>query len=267
VKKIQIHFVLLVSMVLFSKFASAQDQYLMTGAAKFQKSTDFHDLPFPVNPIGSGVLSFDGKVFIFSYSGESCSVQMDRKMNFYFDPVISHKFGSPLGFARFLNEKFHLSYKNIKEIYLLGDTTVPLCRGFRNSMIYKADNYIILLDGPWAYAFQRKTRAPINAEKSLDCEETQTEIERLICDNPALTKLDAMVNRGFVAMQVVDSEEISYQDPVRVGQINWLKSVRNKCKSRSCLFDAYRARVKYIKSKISSAYPSYPAEESDQDGD
>jgi uncharacterized protein len=134
-------------------------------------------------------------------------------------------------------------------------------------MIYKSDNDIILLDGPWAYAFQRQTHAPMNAEKSLDCEEAQTEIERLICDNPELTKLDATVNRGFVAMQLVDSKEISYEDAVRVGQINWLKNVRNKCKSSSCLFDVYHARVKYIKGKISSAYPSYPSEEPDQDGD
>ncbi|WP_010091672.1 hypothetical protein [Burkholderia ubonensis] len=75
-----------------------------------------------------------------------------------------------------------------------------------------------------------------------------------------------LVNRGFVAMQLVESKEISYQDPVRKDQINWIRNVRNKCVNSPCLTEAYRARVQYIKGRISSAYPSYPEKESGQDG-
>lgn len=239
----------------------------MTGAAQFQKSGDSHNLPFPVNPVSSGVLSFDGKAFTFSYSGGSCSVKVDRQMNFYLDSVISHAFASPEEFGRFLNGKFNLDYKNLRKTYLLGDAVVPLCRGLHNAMIYRAYDNIVLLDGSWVYVFQRQAHAPMNAEKSFDCVKAQTNIEHLICNNPDLVKLDTAVNWGFVAMQLVDSKEISYQDSVRVDQISWLKNVRNKCTSRSCLFDVYRARVKYIKGRISSAYPSYPAKEPDQDGD
>lgn len=116
------------------------------------------------------------------------------------------------------------------------------------------------------YAFQRETHPPMNAERGFDCSKARTTVERLVCADPDLVKLDEMVNRGFVAMQLVESKEISYQDPVRNDQINWIRNVRNKCAISPCLTDAYRVRVQYIKGRISSAYPSYPEKESGQDG-
>jgi uncharacterized protein YecT (DUF1311 family) len=252
---------------LFSACASAQERYLMIGAARFEKSADPHALPFPVNPANSGALTFDGGAFTFHYAGDSCSVKVERRMDFYLDPAISHTFGSREGFSRFLSDKFHSNYQDSSDTYLLGETNVPLCAGLREAIVYKSPDGLVLLGGSWAYAFQRQTHAPSNAEKNFDCAKAQTNVEHLICGNPELVRLDAAVNRGFVAMQLVDSSEISYQDPVKINQINWIRNVRNKCTSSSCLFDAYHSRVEYINSKISSAYPSYPAEESEQDGD
>ncbi|WP_230953220.1 lysozyme inhibitor LprI family protein [Burkholderia stagnalis] len=250
-----------------SGFAFAQDRYLMTGAAQFERTKDDHALPFPVNPVSSGALIPSDDGVTFRYVGHECTVKIQRRLNFYFDPVIAHAFGSLDTFGKFLSDKFHMGYKNMSEIYLLGDANVPLCSGLRFAMIYKSSDALVLASGSWMYAFQRETHPPMNAEKSFDCAKAQTSVERLICANPDLVKLDETVNRGFVAMQLVQSKEISYQDPVRKDQINWIRNVRNKCVNSECLTDAYRARVQYIKGRISSTYPSYPEKEPEQDGD
>ncbi|WP_080409862.1 lysozyme inhibitor LprI family protein [Burkholderia ubonensis] len=250
-----------------SGIAFAQDRYLMTGAARFEKTKDTHDLPFPVNPVTSGVLIPSDGAVTFQYAGHECTVKIQKRLNFYFDPVIAHAFGSLDAFGKFLGDKYHIGYKDMSEIYLLGDANMPLCSGLRFAMVYKSADALVLTSGSWMYAFQRETHPPVNAEKSFDCAKAQTSVERLICANPDLVKLDETVNRGFVAMQLVDSKEISYQDPVRKDQINWIRNVRNKCVNNACLIDAYRARVQYIKGRISSTYPSYPEKESEQDGD
>lgn len=225
-------------------------------------------LPFPVNPATSAALTFDGDAFTFHYEGHRCVVKVERKMSFYFDPVLAHTFGSPSDFDRFLTGKFHENYYNdLHETYLLGDASAPLCSGLRETMVYRSDDAFLVVGGPWLYVFRRQLHDPMNAEASFECGKARTSIERAICGNHDLIKLDATVNRGFVAMQILDSKEISYQDPVRMDQINWLKNVRNRCASVSCLFDAYRSRIQFIKGKISSAYPSYPNEEPEQDGD
>ena len=245
----------------------AQAKFLMTGAARFESSAEAHALPFPVNPVSSPVLTFDGNAFTFLYAGDSCDVRIEKKINFYFDPVLAHAFGSSDEFDRFLLGKFHQRYKNLREIYLLGDAHVPLCSGLRQTMVYGSDDALLVVAGSWIYAFQRQTHDPTDAESSFDCDKASTSVEHIICGNRDLIKLDATVNRGFVAMQILHSKEISYQDPVRVDQVNWLKNVRNRCASASCLFDVYRSRVQFIKGKISSAYPSYPNKEPDQEGD
>lgn len=255
------------SIFLFSMHAEAQDRYLMTGAAKFYDSSEFHDFPLPVNPNTSGALTFDGEKFTFHYAGDSCSVSEAKRLDFYLDPVISHAFGSIDDFGDFLRNKFHLNYKNIALIHLLGGASAPLCAGLRHSMIYSSRDDFILLSGAWAYAFKREFHVSRSAEESFDCIKAQSNVEHIMCGNPDLMKMDATVNRGFVDMQLVDSKEISYQDPVRVGQMDWLRNVRNKCTTTTCLFDAYNSRIQYIKRRVSSAYPSYPAEEPDQDGD
>jgi uncharacterized protein len=75
--------------------------------------------------------------------------------------------------------------------------------------------------------------------------------------------MDASVNYGFVLMQLKYSKIISYQDPVRIDQINWVLNVRNRCATVDCLLKAYSTRINYIKGRVSDKYPSYPQEEQD----
>ncbi|WP_175842196.1 lysozyme inhibitor LprI family protein [Burkholderia contaminans] len=265
-KKLKQCLLLLMSVLLLPAYAAAQDACRMTGAAQFEQGSDTHNLPFPVNPQTAGSLTFDGRAFVFHYAGHSCSVKVDKKIKFYVDPVISHSFGSRDKFNAFLNTKFHAKGAALTDTYILGDVDAPLCQGLRTAMIYTSPDEMVLLDGSWAYLFERQTRAPVNAEQSFDCGKAGTNVEQLICKNPDLTKLDATVNRGYVAMLLTDSKEISYQDPVRLNQISWIRTVRNACTDAACLLKVYRARLAYIKGKIAATYPSYPETDSNQDG-
>ncbi|MFY4705987.1 lysozyme inhibitor LprI family protein [Burkholderia glumae] len=266
-KKLAQILLLLVSAVFMPVYASAQETYRMTGAAQFEQGHDTHKLPFPVNPQTAAFLTFDDSAFSFHYAGHSCNVKIGKKMKFYVDPVISHSFGSRDKFNAFLSTKFHAKGAALTDTYILGDVDAPLCSGFRSAMIYRSPDKMVLLDGSWAYAFERQSHAPINAEQSFDCNKAATNVEHLICKNPDLIKLDATVNRGYVAMMLTNSKEISYQDPVRLNQINWIKTVRNSCGDNACLMKAYNDRIAYIKGRIASTYPSYPEEDSNQEGD
>ncbi|NHL65975.1 hypothetical protein EIB72_06180 [Burkholderia ambifaria] len=266
-KKLKQGFLLLMSLVLVSTYALAQDKYRMTGAAQFEQGSDTHALPFPINPQTAGFLTFDDNAFAFHYAGHSCSAKVGKAMSFYVDPVISHSFGSRDKFNAFLSTKFHAKGVALSNAYILGDADAPLCSELRSAMIYRSPDEMVLLDGSWAYMFKRQTHAPANAERGFDCSKAATNVEHLICKNPDLMKLDATVNRGYVAMLLTDSREISYQDPVRLDQINWITMVRNSCRDNACLLKAYRSRIADIKGRIASTYPSYPEEDSNQEGD
>lgn len=266
-KKLKQWLLLLMLALLLPTYAAAADAYRMTGAAQFEQASGPHNLPFPVNPLIAGFLTFDDNAFDFHYTGHNCSLKVDKRMNFYVDPVISHSFGSREKFNAFPSAKFHANGSALTDTYLLGDANATLCAGLRSAMIYKSSDESILLDGSWAYEFERQTHAPANAQQSFDCEKAGTNVEHLICDNPELVKLDATVNRGYVAMLLTDSKEISYQDPVRLDQINWIRNVRNACTDSACLLSAYRARVQYIKGRIATSDPSYPEVDTNQDSD
>lgn len=259
--------ILLVSALLLPAYTAAQDIYRMTGAARFDHGSDFHRLSFPVNPVTAGFITFDGNQFFYHETGSNCSVMVQKRMSFYVDPVISHSFGSLDKLNEFLSSRFHVNGSVLTETYLLDDADAPLCRGLRYATIYKSLDEMLLLDGSWAYLFERQTNAPENAEQSFDCRKAGTRVEHLICNNPELVKLDATVNRGYVAMQLSDSKEISYQDSVRLDQINWIRNVRNACADNRCLLNAYRARIQYIKGEIVTTYPSYPEDDSEQESD
>jgi uncharacterized protein YecT (DUF1311 family) len=266
-KKLKQCLFLLIATLLLPLHAAAQDTYRMTGAAQFEQGRDSHDLPFPVNPLTTGFLTFDDNTFVFHYTGHNCSVKVDKRMNFYVDPVISHSFGSRDKFNAFLNAKFHAKGDALTDTYILGEADAPLCAGLHSAMIYRSPDEMVLLDGSWAYLFERQTHAPVNAEQSFDCKKAGRNVEHLICKDPELVKLDTTVNRGYVAMLLTDSKEISYQDPVRLDQINWIRKVRNSCNDNACLLNAYRARIQYIKGKIATTDPSYPDDDSNQEGD
>lgn len=258
---------LMVILLLSSFRVMAQDRYVLVGAVSVQKAGEFHKLPLPTDPAESGTLENAGDSFVFHYADDSCAVKVVEKRTFDFDTVLAHTFGTPEAMDKFIFGKFHLAYKDIGQTYRLGNSNSPTCAALRYSRMYASNDSLILLDGSWIYVFERQTSPGRSAKEGFDCTSARTKVELLICGNRDLLTLDAQVNRGFVAMQTIYSREISYQDPVRNNQLDWLTNFRNKCATESCLFEAYTSRIKYIKSRISSGYPSYPSREPDQDSD
>lgn len=73
---------------------------------------------------------------------------------------------------------------------------------------------------------------------SFDCAKAQTQVEKMICADVELSKLDEALAVAYVkAVKVVDGAV-----SIRQEQKQWLK-VRNSCKSADCLFSAYEKRV------------------------
>lgn len=84
---------------------------------------------------------------------------------------------------------------------------------------------------------------------SFDCTKASTKIEKLICGNNELSKLDEALSRIY--QQALD-RSIQALDPsidrqqVIKEQREWLKNTRNICGDVECLKDAYKKRIDSI---------------------
>ena len=72
-----------------------------------------------------------------------------------------------------------------------------------------------------------------------DCTKAHTTLERLICADKTLSNLDGQLSRLYnsVVSHSVNPEGIKRQ------QREWIRKVRDKCRSASCLKDAYQKRI------------------------
>lgn len=74
---------------------------------------------------------------------------------------------------------------------------------------------------------------------SFDCAKAQTTIEKLICGDNELSKLDEALSNTY--QQVIEK---SADKPKAIKeQKQWLKEVRNACQDTSCLNSAYQKRI------------------------
>jgi hypothetical protein len=92
-----------------------------------------------------------------------------------------------------------------------------------------------------------QTRIPPGNEKvktsptaSFDCKKAKTQVEKMICDNDEIVRLDMFLDANFKAVKgvVIDSEK----DKLLNDQKSWIKQ-RNTCKSVKCLSEIYRERI------------------------
>jgi hypothetical protein len=258
-------FVVVLALSLHIVNAAAKSNYRLTGVARIYStgSSSGPNLELPVNSAFSSVLTLRADSFYLNYNGASsreCGVKIRKQVPFSFD-------SAPLGNSRklnsFLESNFHTNSDDWKTIYLLQGAASPDCTALSFSRIYASNSELALLDEPFLYVFALEKQPFKDASKGLDCAMAKTAVERLICGDPGLKKMDASVNYGFVLMQLKYSKIISYQDPVRIDQINWVLNVRNRCATVDCLLKAYSTRINYIKGRVSDKYPSYPQEEQD----
>jgi uncharacterized protein len=77
------------------------------------------------------------------------------------------------------------------------------------------------------------------AAQSFDCRKATTAVERMICADAELSTLDEQMAQAFTdARQHVETSVI--------GQLAWLKNVRNRCAHVECLKDAYQKRIAHL---------------------
>lgn len=85
---------------------------------------------------------------------------------------------------------------------------------------------------------------------SFDCAKAGTNVERLICDNPAISKLDDALNAAYKTA-LKDKQQAS---TIRQAQRDWLE-VRNECEVALCLLNAYEDRLKVLGVSVSNIEP------------
>lgn len=82
----------------------------------------------------------------------------------------------------------------------------------------------------------------LNAQAvSFDCNKASTTVEKEICSDPLLGKLDDALAQNYKHMLAANIGDGARQD-LKATQRKWL-AIRNKCTNKSCLVDAYRQRV------------------------
>jgi uncharacterized protein len=75
---------------------------------------------------------------------------------------------------------------------------------------------------------------------SFDCGEATSEVEKLICGDDELSKMDESLNKAYK-----NALDIPFApDELKEEQRNWLTAVRNVCQDSACLKRVYEQRVK-----------------------
>ena len=77
---------------------------------------------------------------------------------------------------------------------------------------------------------------------SFDCQKATTKVERLICSNTKLSKLDSKMSDDFFAVIAPGQMPDQDREPNIQEQKTWLKQ-RNQCQTTVCLFKSYKKRL------------------------
>jgi uncharacterized protein len=77
---------------------------------------------------------------------------------------------------------------------------------------------------------------------SFDCGKAASEVEKLICGNEELSRLDESLNKAY--LKALERPDI--RQKMIESQRQWLKNERNACKNEDCLKKAYETRIKEL---------------------
>jgi len=69
--------------------------------------------------------------------------------------------------------------------------------------------------------------------QSFDCRKATTGVEKMVCADADLSKLDEQMARAFTDARRNVNVDV-------IGQVAWLKNVRNRCANADCLKEAYQ---------------------------
>jgi uncharacterized protein YecT (DUF1311 family)/ribosomal protein L40E len=88
-----------------------------------------------------------------------------------------------------------------------------------------------------------ETHKPIVKEESsfapsFNCSKASTEVESLICGDRELSSLDVELNQLY-KKAIESGKDV---EGLKISQVEWRKSIRNKCEDKDCLVTAYKQR-------------------------
>jgi uncharacterized protein len=82
----------------------------------------------------------------------------------------------------------------------------------------------------------------VNFAASFDCSKATSEVEKLICGNDDLSRLDEYLHKAYLkALKRPDIKQQTIE-----GQKLWLKNNRNACRDAKCIRKAYKMRIKEL---------------------
>ena len=77
---------------------------------------------------------------------------------------------------------------------------------------------------------------------SFDCGKAASEVEKIICSDDELSRLDESLNKAY--LEALKRTDIKKQ--IIESQRQWLKNERNACQNAECLKNAYETRIKEL---------------------
>lgn len=92
---------------------------------------------------------------------------------------------------------------------------------------------------------------------SFDCGKAASEVEKIICSNDELSRLDESLSKAY--LQALNRPDIKMQ--TIESQRQWLKKERNACKNGECIKNAYETRIKelgFLSPKASKSQATEP---------
>jgi uncharacterized protein len=93
---------------------------------------------------------------------------------------------------------------------------------------------------------------------SFDCSKATTTVEHLVCDTPLISKLDETLDKDYRDVLAKATEKQKLQ--IRTEQRHWLTTMRNACKTTTCLKHAYWSRQAALETYFAPRSPLYKDE-------
>lgn len=87
----------------------------------------------------------------------------------------------------------------------------------------------------------QEMEASVNWKPSFDCAKATTAVEKMICNEPLVGKLDGALASNYKTMMAADIGDVA-RDELKSTQKQWMTN-RNNCADSQCLINAYKARV------------------------
>lgn len=82
---------------------------------------------------------------------------------------------------------------------------------------------------------------------SFDCKKSSTLVEKAICSNPKLSKLDDSLAKAY--KQALD--KAGDRASLQAEQRDWLSKIRNPCRHEACIQEAYQVRLAELDVNVS----------------